>query len=164
MTKQVVLGLIAVTTLIFVAAFNAAQEYTIGAFALALGLAWAMVEAYEKRSVASIFFACFLGLAILGNLGHVPVVMMLFGLSTGLAAWDLSRFRARAVHVEHGDIAPALERTHLRKLVATMGAGFVLALLPVMFTIPMTFLGLALVTLTAIIMLRNSMRYIRPED
>jgi hypothetical protein len=163
MTSRIMLVLIAVTTLNFVVAFAAAQEYSVGAVTLAFGVTWVMVEVYQKRSFASIFFACFLGLAILGNLKQMSGIMMLFGLSTGLAAWDLSRFRARAVHEENDDIAPVLERAHLRKLVATIGTGFMIALLPMIATISMTFLVLALVTLTTIIVLRVSMRYVRHE-
>ena len=150
-TKRILLGLIVVTTAVFSLASAASQQYLLSMIVLAAGLTWFMLENRERQIVAPLFFLFFVGLTLAGSLNNLSVLVMLFGLSTDLAAWDLSRFRARAGKSE---VEPKLEARHLKRLFPTLGIGFLLALPPMFIAIPANFVIFFFLTLLAIIVLR----------
>jgi hypothetical protein len=160
-TKRVLLGLIIVTTGVFSAIYVAAQTYLIAILACALGLTWLILENTEQWALSTVFFLVFAGLAIWGSLRHLPIPVMLLGFCADLAAWDLSRFRERIADRVECDRQPALEARHLRVLFAAIGAGFVLALLPTLVSLSISFVALFFVILLTMLALRRSIGYLR---
>ena len=102
-----------------------------------------------------------MGLVLWGGLQKLPILLMLFGASTTLAAWDLSRFRARVAEAGPGTIPGALETQHLRKLAVTAVSGFGIALLPLAVTVSLNFLVLIVLVLLTMWVLRRSILQLR---
>jgi hypothetical protein len=163
-TRRVLLTLIAGATLIFSGAYVATQAYRTAALVLVLGSLWFILEYNQEQDLATVFLLCFVGIAIWASLNDLPAPVLLFGLSSSLAAWDLSRFRSRAAQGGQGDTPPSLETQHLRKLANTAVVGFLLALLPLLVSLPVNFLMLAVLVFLTIVVLRNVIVQIRPED
>jgi hypothetical protein len=153
MTKRILLSLIAVTTAVFSLAAAASQQYLLSTIVLGVGMTWFTLENRQKQVVVTLFFLFFVGLALAGSLNSLSVLVMLFGLSTDLAAWDLSRFRARAGKSE---VEPKLETRHLKRLFPTLGIGFLIALPPMFIAIPANFVVFFFLTLLVVIVLRAS--------
>ncbi len=153
-TKHVLLALIGLLAIVFPAAFTIAQDYLLAAFTFGTAAVWFILEINEQRGIPSLFFVVFLGCAVFGSLRGLPFSVMLAGLCIGLAAWDLSRFRARIANRAH----PGLEAAHLQKLVIPLGAGFVIALVPTLIRLPihLNFVIFCVFVLLALIALRIS--------
>jgi hypothetical protein len=161
MTKKVLLGFIVVTGTVFSFIYAASQAYLFAALAIGVGSVWFILEVKEEREFGTVFFLAFLALAILRSMYQAPVAMLLLGLSTDLAAWDLSRFRIRIASETEREAVALLETGHLRKLAVTACAGFFVALLPVFVQISVSFVALLLIILVTMIALRRSMFYLR---
>ena len=162
-TDKILLGLVVVTVALFAGTGLAAHVYVITVYALVFGLIWFILVSRKIWSLSAVIFMLFLGLAIWGCLENLPVPAMLLGLSTDLAAWDLSRFRARIAAEEAGEIVAALESRHLRYLSVIASAGFVIAVLPLFVKLSINFVGLAVVALLAMLVLRQSIRSARRQ-
>jgi hypothetical protein len=160
-TKKALWDLIVVTAAAFSLIYAVSQQYVLVVFAAGLGLTWLVLEVRAKHSFGSIFFLCFLALAIVGSLNDIPFLIILLGLSTDLAAWDLSRFRARIADEIGRDTIRVLEIRHLQKLAVTASAGFLIALLPVFIHISIGFVIFGCVMVLAMITLRRSLLYFR---
>jgi hypothetical protein len=153
MTKRILLRLIVVTTAVFSLASAASQQYLLSMVVLAVGLTWFTLENRQIQIATTLFFLFFAGLALVGSLNSLSGLAMLFGLSTDLAAWDLSRFRARAGKSE---VEPKLETRHLKALFPTLGTGFLIALPPMFIAISANFVVFFFLTLLVMIVLRVS--------
>lgn len=164
MAKNVLLALIVITSVVFAIVYTSAQMYAVAAVAVALGAVWLLLEAQTEYRVAVVFFLAFVALAVLGTLYQSSAVLILFGLTTDLAAWDLSRFRRRIAGVAEADAAALLATNHLRKLAITAAAGFLIALLPLLIELSINFVVLLLFVLLTIIALRRSMFALRGSD
>ena len=163
MTRKILLTLVAVTTLIYFGITMVAQAYQFTAIILGVGLLWFILEAEQRRSLPAAFFMFFIAVTVWGGLHHFPALVMLLGLSCDLAAWDLARFRLRVTAAGQGEIPPALEARHLRQLTLTAVAGFGLALLPLVVSLSINFLVLAVLMLLTIIVLRIAVLFLRSE-
>ena len=162
-TKRVLWGLIVVTTAVFSLVYAVLQQPLLAAFAVGLGLLWLGLEVKGENPLASVFFVSFLALAIVGSLISAPILIILLGLSTDLAAWDLSRFRTRiASEIERGTTA-TLEAKHLRMLAVTASAGFFVALPPVFIHLAIGFVIFGFIMVLTMIALRRSMLYFRSD-
>ena len=162
-TKRVLWSLIVVTTAVFSLVYAVLQQPLLPAFAVGLGLLWLGLEVKGKNPLASVFFLSFLVLAIVGSLTSAPSLIILLGLSTDLAAWDLSRFQARiASEIGRGTTA-ALEVKHLRMLIVTASAGFFMALPPAFIHLAIGFVIFGFVMVLTMIALRRSMLYFRSD-
>jgi hypothetical protein len=155
-TKKVLWGLIVVTAAAFSVIYVMSQQRLLVFFAVGLGLIWLALEARKENPLGPVFFLAFLALAVAGSLSNAPLLITLLGLSTNLAAWDLSRFRARIADETESDITAELQRKHLHKLAVTASAGFFIALLPVYIHFSIGFVILCLVMVLAMIALRRS--------
>jgi hypothetical protein len=164
MAKTALYGLIVLTAATFSAIYVISQAYLIAALSFLVGLIWLNLEMTEKSAPASIFFLFFLALAIVGTLNNIPVAISLVGLSTDLAAWDLSRFRARITKDMERENESLLESKHLQILAVAIGSGFIIALSCSFIRISISFAALALFTLLAMVGLRNSILNLRSED
>ena len=164
MAKNILLGLIGATTALFVMMFIGAAEYSNALFSLAAGLIWLFVEIRSQRSLSTIFFVVFFVLGILGGLNHLPTPLILIGISMNLAAWDVSRLRARIADKAEADVIARLETRHLQKLAVVTGIGLILALLSTTIQISLSFVALAVIALAVMIVLRASMRYLRSDE
>jgi hypothetical protein len=148
--------LIAVTTAIFTIGYIAVQGQLLAILSFLLGAGWLVLETNERQTAISFFFLMFLGLAVVGCLQEQPIPIMLLGLTTTLAAWDLSRFQTRIGNQAEGDARDALEKNHIQKLAVTLGIGFVIGLVPVFVTISINFVVIVCVVLLAMLVLRKS--------
>lgn len=164
-TQRALYGLILATAAIMAAAFATDQNYTLALLALGIGAIWLALEMNLKtESPAALFLLFFGGMAVFGSADGLSPVLMLLGLCAALAAWDVSRFRSRVLSVEQTAIPPELEAGHLRKLAITVGAGFVVALLPLVTTISINFVALAVLLLATLFVLRASIIRLRAEE
>jgi hypothetical protein len=160
-TKRVLWGLIVVTTVVFSLVYAVLQQPSLAVFAAGLGLLWLSLEVKRANPLGTVFFVSFLALAIVGSLISAPILIILLGLSTDLAAWDLSRFRTRiASEIERGTTA-TLEAKHLRMLAVTASAGFFVAVPTVFIHVAIGFIVFGFVTILAMITLRRSALYFR---
>ncbi len=162
-TKRVLWGLIGATTATLSIVSVISQAYLLAACAFLLGLVWLALENRGKNSLASALFLCFVGLVVWGSLSNLLSLVMLFALSTTLAAWDLSRFRARILNEAEGEAKALLEQKHLQKLTAVTCLGFVLALPPLLIQISINFAVILFTVFLVMIVLRRSVRYL-PHD
>lgn len=160
-TKNVLLGVIIITTGVFIVTYIAAQMALIAVLAGALGLAWLILENNEQWGLSTVFFLAFAGLAIVGSLRHLPIPVMLLGFCADLAAWDLSRFRERITENVERDQRPAMEARHLRVLFTAMGAGFFLALVPTLVSLSINFVALLFLIILTMLALKRSIGYLR---
>ena len=160
-TDKILPGLVVVAAVLFAGLGLAAHVYVISVYALAFGLIWFILVSRKIWSLSSVIFVLFLALAIWGCIENLPVPAMLLGLSTNLAAWDLSRFRARIAAEEAGEVVAALESRHLRSLSIIASAGLVIAILPLVVKLSINFVAVAFVALVAMLVLRQSIRSAR---
>ncbi len=160
-TRRVLRGLIVVTAATVSFACAAAQQDALAVFAVGLGLLWLGLEIRGRNPFTSVFFLAFLVVAIVGSLSDAPSLIILLGLSTDLAAWDLARFQARIAGEIAGGTTVTLEVKHLRRLAATASAGFFIALPPVFIHLSIDFVIFGCVMVLAMIALRQSLLYFR---
>ena len=162
-TRNVLPILIVVTMAIFSVAYVVAQMNLIAAWTLVFGVIWLILELRGIGALNGIFLLVFLAFAVLGCLNDLSAPVMLLGVSTALAAWDLSRFRARIADEAEGNANPLLEAHRLQKLTLTLIAGYLLALVPTLVSLSLTFVSLAVITLVAMLLLRRSILALRDE-
>src|SRR5690606_11014359 len=111
-----------------------------------------------------VFFLAFLILTILRSIAQASVVIPLIALTTKLAAWDVSRFRAR-ISGEAGDDDVALLATrHLQKLAVTALAGCSIGRFPVFIQLSLNFVILIIIILGIIVVLRQSVLLINGKS
>jgi hypothetical protein len=163
MIKRALLAAIALTAIIF-AVVNLTQNLTAALLSLAVGSIWLYQEFTERETLNSLYFLVFFGLTVLDALANQSLLGLLLGMSAALVAWDLSRFRRRIREEEADDEKARLERAHLQKLAIPVGAGFVIALLPALLTISVSFVVLFALMLIALLVLRQSMLSLRNID
>jgi hypothetical protein len=162
-TKRVLWSLIVVTTAVFGLVYAVLQQPLLAASIVGLGLIWLGLEVKGENPLAPVFFLSFLALAIVGSLNGASILIILLGLSTDLAAWDLSRFQARIADEIESGTAARLEEKHLRKLIITAGAGFFIALPPVFIHLTIGFVVFGLVIVLTMSTLRRSVLYFRGD-
>lgn len=161
MSKTILAGLILLTAALFTLIYLTFEQYLIAALALIAGVIWLRLPDDRDQPLTGLFFLFYLGLAVLVSLIEASVLLVLVGVCANLAAWDLSRFRARIAAVGPQEIEPGLEAAHLRRLFAATGIGLVIALLPLVGSIPADFVFFAVLALTLMFVLRASMLHIR---
>ncbi len=161
--KRVLMVLIVVTAVVFALVHAASQDYGLAVLAVGLGLGWLVLEVQRQSAFATGFFLAFLVLAIIGGFNHASTPAVLLGLSTDLAAWDISRLRARIAGKTTNEAAALLETRHLQQLAVTAAAGFFIALIPVLIQLSISFVILLLLILLLMIALRQSMMYLRHD-
>jgi len=162
-TKRALWSLVGVTTATLSIVSVISQAYLFAACAFLLGLIWLILEIKGKNPLTSVLFVCFAGLAVWGSLSNPSSLVMLFALSTTLAAWDLSRFRARIMNETEGEAKALLQKKHLQKLTAVTCLGFVIALPPLLIQISTNFVVMSFVMFLAMIALRKLVLYLRHD-
>jgi hypothetical protein len=160
--KKALFAAIAVTALIFSISLLVVKEYWLACAAFMPGLIWLTLEIYHKSPFPTLFFAFFVGIAVVASLKPIAAFIILLGLCTGLAAWDLSRFLTRLREVSETDAGALLTKKHLTKLSITLCVGYGAALLPLLFKLPMNFMALFALALLAMLALRRSILSLRP--
>ncbi len=164
MAKKSLFALIVITAAVFSFIYAAAQMYALAAVAAGLGAAWLFLEIKRTHPLATAFFLVFAGLAVLGSLKQASPVIVLLGLTTDLAAWDLSRLRVRLAGKSESEALALLETKHLQKLAVTACAGFLIALLPLIIQLSINFVVLLVIVLLTVIVLRRSVLVARGYD
>ncbi len=160
-TKSILWGLIFATMAIFSVLYFAMQEYGLAMGAIATGVIWLALEMNGQSGFGWLFFVAFLALAILGSLKDITALVILLGFCTNLAAWDLSRFRARLAHAANPVDLPVLETRHVQKLAVTACIGYFVAVLPVLVPLSINFVILCLILLVTVVMLRQAVFSLR---
>jgi hypothetical protein len=161
--KRVQWGLVIVTTSLLATVHLVSGGYQIAACSLVGGLIWLLLEINGRRRLSSFFFVGLIGVAVLGmlnrpaSLGPLSVPILALGVSTGLAAWDLSRFLARLAFVPRKDALVKLEQRHLHLLLITLGCGLVVILPAMVIRIPLGFGVVFMVVLLLMFVLRRSL-------
>ena len=162
--QRALLALIVVAAAALSLASAAAQSYPLAALTLALGAIWLIAEARAQRRPGTILFLALLALAVAASLNDAPILIVLVSLSADLAAWDLSRLQARIADGCEGATRAALEASHLRKLAVTACAGLLIALLPALIQISLSFVAVCVLILLAMFVLRRSLLTLRRES
>ena len=161
MIRNLLWGYIGAAALLFGVGYALAGLIYIGLAAVLIGVLWAALERRDMAGGGSPAFLLYLLLAVVGMLSAVWPGFMLLGLLAALAAWDLSRFRMRVGVVGDGEMMDALAQKHIQRLVITLGAGGMLALLPLVVSISLDFVVLAAVILALLLMLRSAVYALR---
>lgn len=161
--KKIHLALVVLTSLIFALANLYLRQYWIAVFALVIGACWLLVEKYSIELIFNLFFVGFIWLAARGSINDLPIPLMLFGLCTNLAAWDLSRFQARIREFKVQNPHPRLVTKHLQKLLITICLGYVLALIPTFISLSMNFVVVVVLSLLILFALRQSVITLRND-
>ena len=162
-TRNVLLALIAAAALSLIGLYAAAGMIRPAVLALGLGSLWIGLEYRQPQTLASVLLVSLVALVAWAGLSGLSAPVLLFSLSTGLAAWDLSRFRLRVMEDSQDEIPPALEIAHLRKLAIIVSAGFLAALLPLLIRIPANFIVFALIFFVATVLLRRAVVQLRSD-
>jgi len=162
--KKVLLALIVTTTAAFSLGYGAGSEFIVAMISIASGIAWLLLEIFEKRFLNSIFFIIFTILAILGCLKSMSSLILLIGFTTNLAAWDLSRFLLRSLNLANVENKAGFGTRHLYRLSITIGAGFLLALPPIFITFPLSFVTVFFITLLGMIVLSRFILYVNRQN
>jgi len=161
--KKIHQALVILTALIFALSFLFRREYWIALSAIAMGVCWLLTEKYKIGLLFNLFFVGFCWLAGRGSIDGLPAPLMLFGLCTDLAAWDLSRFLARTSECKVINPDPALVKKHLRKLGGSIVIGYILALIPTFIKLRVNFMVVIVVSLLILFFLGRSMIILRSQ-
>lgn len=161
--KNIQLALVILTSLVFSLAHLFLREYWIALFALSLGACWLLVEKYKVELLFNLVFVGFIWLAVRGCLNELRIPLMLLGLCTNLAAWDLSRFQTRIRQYAVQNPEPKLVKKHLRILTITLCLGYILAIIPTLIKLPMNFVVVMVLSLLILFALRKSVITLRNE-
>ncbi len=162
--KKVLLALIVITTAAFASEYGVEGEYIIATLSIASGITWLLLEFYDRRLLNTIFFILFTILAVLGCLKSMSSLILLIGFITDLAAWDLSRFLHRSANLAKVENKAGFEKKHLSRLSLTIGAGFLLALLPIFIIFRLSFVIIFFITLLAMILLNRFVLYVHRQN
>ncbi len=161
--KRTLIALIILTTLIFSLSHIFTEKYGVGIASFVIGVLWVLAEIYKMSFLPHLFFAGFIGCAVIGSQNGLPVPLMLLGLCTDLAAWDLSRFSARMREFTKRNPDAGLIKKHLGKLTITLCLGYVLAVLPLFFRFSLSFVAVIGISLLLLYTLRKSILALRNE-
>jgi hypothetical protein len=162
-TKRIEIALIVLTILIFSLSHLFTEKYWLAIASLVIGVLWVLAEIYKMSLLPHLFFVGFVGLAVIGSQNGLPAPLMLLGLCTDLAAWDLSRFQARLREFSQRNPDAELVKKHLGKLSGTICIGYILALLPLFIRFSMNFILVIGLTLLLLFALRKSILALRTE-
>jgi hypothetical protein len=162
--QRTLLGVVLATAVIFACVSVLSQDILAASVSAVIGLIWLIQEVHGKTTISTAYFVAFVGFAALGGLNHAPLPLILLGLCTDLAAWDLSRFQQRIRDEETSDEKTFLEHKHLQKLAAVTSVGFLIALVPMLIQISVNFVILLLIMLLALIALRQSILSLRGDN
>jgi hypothetical protein len=160
-TKRILSGLIAGLTLAYLFVYAASEQYLIAVLAVVIGLAWFRLQDDQEQSLYAFFFIFFLALALLGTFTETAPLVLMLCVCVNLAAWDLSRFRARVSQAGNDELGSVLEMRHLKRLFIPIGVGLVIAMLPTIIRIPANFVVFSGLILLVMLVLRASVLYLR---
>lgn len=164
MMQRVLSGLIIVSTLTLTYLFGVSNAYVLAGFTFMLGLLWWVMARTDRSSFGTAFFCGFVVLTVLCALLETSKVLVLLGFSTALTAWDLARFRDRIKRADQNNTRAVLEIAHLQKLFIAVGSGFLIALVPVFLQLSVSFVGVSLLLLITLVILRQSLLYLRTNN
>ncbi len=128
----------------------------------AVGWGYAVQKRYHLAVVSGLF-ALFIGGLAYASVAGVATGWLLVGVLMGLAAWDLTHFRARltgGMPVENG---AALWRRHRRQLILATAVGGVLATVTLLQPLTLPFPVALLLALLALFALNQLLRRVRRE-
>jgi hypothetical protein len=156
--KHIFEGLVIVVAVIFATIFTVQGAYLLAALAFGLGMMWLAADARIESSLETLFFVGFVVLAVIASLDDTLLPLTLLGMCANLAAWDIARFRARLAGQKAQKNHARLEARHVRLLAVVIGAGFLMALLPLFFRLSIPFVVVGAVALITLLMLYQSTR------
>jgi hypothetical protein len=131
---------------------------------VALGLLWLVGQRYEKQTVASLSFLCFVIGSIFGAWYEVRSGWLLCGITAALLAWDLNYFIHRMQDTKNVGDARVLERAHLQRLGVVGGLGLLLGMLALTVKLTLRFSVVLALGWVAVFGLSRLIRYLRQES
>lgn len=133
-------------------------------FTLAMGLLWLLGRWRNWDWTAPSVFALWVGTAAAGLWLGLGAGWMLVGVVAALSAWDLEYFARRLQDAGHAEQAVALERVHLRRLLAVNVAGLALGAIALGIHIRLSFGLMLVLALVAVWGLSRAVRFLRQEE
>jgi hypothetical protein len=162
--KYVFWGLVIAAAVLFTVIHAVLGNVLLAALSFVLGVLWLVADAKIEDYLGTLFFLMFIGVAVITSLFDSVIPLAVLGMSANLAAWDLSRFRARLAGANVLEIGARLEARHLRLLAVIIVVGIVIALLPLVIRLPLPFVIVFLVALLTLLMLYQSMRFLSTDQ
>ncbi len=131
-----------------------------------LGLAalWLFGQRRGLKWVSSLELLLFLGLATIGIWQRLTLGLMLLGIISALAAWDLESFIQRMEGAERVDHRDDLERKYLQRLVIIICSGALFAVAAIGLNVPFSFGSALLLGLLVVVGLSRTIRFMRHES
>lgn len=151
MTRKLELAAVALSTIALGAAYLFWGERAGLAVVVLAGLSWLYASSRGKPSYASYSFGLSILLNFLAANDGASPILMLFSISTSLAAWDLSRFSPQLEKIRPPEAAVRLEKLHLKRLAMTLGIGLAIGIAAILIRIQLHFVLALILGLLAFI-------------
>lgn len=127
---------------------------------LLIGLQWGGFV-WTGRKTMSFSFLGLLGLLIYGAVLNLAAGWLLGSLVMLLVSWDLSDFSENLARFAADQVAPAFVRNHIRRLLSTAAAGFVLGGLALIIKVRLGFDVTVLIGLLVFVGLAGVVKFLR---
>jgi hypothetical protein len=164
MTRKIWYVSLGGATCALVAGYAMGGLWTWTLFILGLAALWLLGQRRGLKWVTSLELLLYIGLAAVGLWQQLTFSLMLLGIIAALAAWDIESFHQRMEGIERVDQREGLERKYLQRLLIVDGAGALLAVAAVSFTVSFSFGSALLLGLLAVVGLSRTIRYLRRES
>jgi hypothetical protein len=129
-----------------------------------VGLVWLSEPWHEQGWVSTLGLLALTGAAAMGVLLALPTFWLLSGLVAVLVAWDLSYFEQQLNAMEDVRNEGELMRTHLWRLGAVAGLGWILGVVALNIQLRFAFIWALLLAFLAVITLSQAVRHMRRES
>lgn len=133
-------------------------------FTLTLGLLWLLGRWRGWGWMVPPAFVLLVGMAAVGLWLGLGAGWMLVGVVAALSAWDLEYFARRLQTAGRAEQAVALERVHLRRLLAVNAAGLALGAIALGIHIRLGFGLMLVLALVAVWGLSRAVRFLQQEE
>ena len=142
--KRSLILCITLSVLCLVGGYGMVRQWIGAAIAILIGPAWLLARKYPASLLPLICLLMSIAMAVAGMLMGSPPVLMIFGATLALAAWDLVLLSS--VLGEHSltEQTQLFESQHLRSLLLALGSGLLVVFLGRFLTIQVPFLVLVL--------------------
>ncbi len=130
---------------------------------LTCGVLWIALLSTKKVKSYNTFFVLFSILTAWGYFEGIAVILLSATICLNLAAWNIANFRAALAQVDRVDNLRQMESARLKRLGLTLAAVFLLTLIPTLVQIKLSFLLIAVLILSSVILLGRMLIGLQPE-
>jgi len=135
------------------------------AFTLVWMILWGLSQLLDNSYTPGIFFFVFTGVCLIGTFLGLRSMLLFFGVTAALNAWDTDRFHRRWKDALGREANNNLERRHIFRLLLVDGVAIGVAILGVTIKTRLSFGVMLLVVIIALISLSQLVRLLRnPES